>query len=154
LQKILSLFKKKLCLEIYLHIAVCCFPSWCKVYQVFINCDLQHMRSNRFQHRTGSAGQILGWWTKTGDYKIVKSDSECFGVECSLDCRCMSFSVCENSCQLNARSRTLVKNSLRHKPGCRYYDFRPFVVSSSSSKENLSWTFYHRRLPTFWQHDL
>ena len=71
--------------------------------------------------------------------KFVKSDSECF-VECSLDCRCMSFSVCENSCQLNAGSRQLVKNSLRHKPGCRYYDFPPFEVSPSSS-----WAFYHGR---------
>jgi hypothetical protein len=50
-------------------------------------------------------------------YLDVKSDSECF-VECSVDCRCMSFGVCENSCQLNAGSRKLVKNSLRHKAGC------------------------------------
>ena len=66
--------------------------------------------------------------------KIVKSDSECF-VECSVDCRCMSFSVCENSCQLNAGSRTLAKNLLRHKPGCSYYDFPPFEVSLSSYKK-------------------
>jgi hypothetical protein len=66
--------------------------------------------------------------------KIVKSDSECL-VECSLDCRCMSCSVCENSCELNAGSRTLVKNSLRHKPGCSYYDFPPFEVSLSSYQE-------------------
>ena len=65
---------------------------------------------------------------------IVKSDSECF-VECSLDCRCISFSVCENSCQLSARSRQLVKISLRHKPGCRYYDFPQFEVSPSLSKK-------------------
>jgi hypothetical protein len=68
--------------------------------------------------------------------KIVKSDSECF-VECSFDCRCMSFTVCENSCQLNAGSRKLVKKSLRHKSGCRYYDFPPFKVSPSSYQEKF-----------------
>ena len=62
--------------------------------------------------------------------KIVQSDSECF-AECSLDFRCMSFSVCENLCQLNAGSRYLVKNSLRPRPGCRYYDFYSFEVRLS-----------------------
>ena len=60
--------------------------------------------------------------------KIVKTDAECFG-ECSLDCRCMSFSVCGKFCHLSAGSRTLVKNSLQHRPGCRYYDFPPFEVN-------------------------
>ena len=57
----------------------------------------------------------------------VKSDTECF-VECSLDCRCMSFSVCGSSCHLNARSRNLIRGSLLRKPGCRYYDFPAFEV--------------------------
>ena len=65
--------------------------------------------------------------------KIVKSDAECF-LECSLDCRCLSFNVCGKSCQLNAGSRKLAKNSLRRKPGCHYYDFPPSEVSSSKNK--------------------
>ena len=65
--------------------------------------------------------------------KIVQSDTECF-VECSLDCRCLSFSVCGKSCQLNAGNRKLAKNSLRRKPECRYYDFPSFEVSSSKNK--------------------
>ncbi|CAB4038468.1 uncharacterized protein LOC113671815 [Paramuricea clavata] len=45
----------------------------------------------------------------------------------------MSFTVCENSCQLNAGSRKLVKKSLRHKHGCRYYDLPPFKSTCDSS---------------------
>jgi hypothetical protein len=86
-----------------------------------------------FNVKQGVQGRYLDDGRKLAT-KIVKSDSKCF-VGCSLDCHCMSFSVCDNSCQLNAGSRTLVKNSLRHKSGCRYYDFPPFEVSSSSSKE-------------------
>ena len=58
---------------------------------------------------------------------IVKSDTECF-VECVFDCRCMSFTVCRNSCHLSAGSRNLVRGSLRRKLGCRYYDFLAFEV--------------------------
>ena len=65
--------------------------------------------------------------------KTLKSDTECF-EECSLDCRCMSFSVCGQSCHLSAGSRMLVKNSLRHRPGCRYYDFPSFEVKIAQHK--------------------
>ena len=57
----------------------------------------------------------------------IRSDAECF-AECSLDCRCMSFSVCGSSCHLNGGSRNLVRGSLFHKSGCRYFDFPAFEV--------------------------
>ena len=133
MQKI-SLFKKKLCLEIYLQCVV--FHPGAKFIRFSSTVTCNTCGQIDFNIEQGVQDRFLDDGRKQAT-KIVKSDSECF-VECSLDCRCMSFSVCENSCQLNARSRTLVKNSLRHKPGCRYYDFRPFEVSSSSSKENLS----------------
>ena len=67
--------------------------------------------------------------------KIVKSDTECFG-ECALDCRCISFSVCDQSCHLSAGSRKLAKNALRQKLGCRYYDFPSFEVKLLNIKQN------------------
>ena len=57
----------------------------------------------------------------------IRSDAECF-AECSFDCRCMSFSVCGDTCHLNAGSRNLVRGSLFYKSGCRYYDFPAFEV--------------------------
>lgn len=51
----------------------------------------------------------------------VDVDPQCFS-ECSNDCRCLSFNVCGQICQLNAGKRLLGRNSLRVKPGCRYYD--------------------------------
>ena len=66
--------------------------------------------------------------------KIVKSDTECFG-ECALDCRCISFSVCDQSCHLSAGSRKLAKNALRQKLGCRYYDFPSFEVKLLDIKQ-------------------
>ena len=57
----------------------------------------------------------------------IRSDTECF-AECALDCRCMSFSICGNSCHLNAGSRSLGRGSLFYKSGCRYYDFPAFEV--------------------------
>ena len=51
----------------------------------------------------------------------VDMDSQCFS-ECSNDCRCLSFNVCGQICQLNAGTRILGRNSLRVRHGCRYYD--------------------------------
>ena len=53
---------------------------------------------------------------------IVEHDSQCF-TQCSHNCQCLSFNICGKTCQLNAANKFLAKNSLRVKPGCRYYDF-------------------------------
>lgn len=70
------------------------------------------------------------------EMKAVQSITECF-VECSLDCRCMSFSVCGMSCHLNSGNQNLTRSPLVHKPGCRYYDFPSPKVSLAVSIATL-----------------
>ena len=58
--------------------------------------------------------------------------SECF-LECTMDCRCLSFVVCGKQCQLNADKKEMRNNSLEIKKGCTYYDLHIEQVNCISA---------------------
>ena len=110
------------------------------VFEDNSKCSSSFCSNNHFHIKDGVDDRIL----EDRIFKTIKIRdyrSECF-VHCTMDCRCLSFNVYDQQCQLNADKKDMKNNSLKIKHGCSYYDLdvSKLILFDFKAVNILYWT--------------